>query len=221
MIGICTILCSTFISFFGVYPKEANDAISFINDNKTVVREALSALSKDEQLIALSIVAPEISQFSSVLDFVELRTLYIMYLNTGQADFSVGYFQMKPSFIELLEKQIKRSKHLYSKYKDVIPTGSNRRKREFRLKKLSSLSGQLRYLAAFIDIVNQTTSSLHFTTSEEKLRHWATLYNSGLKLKEPDVLRFQKLNLFPKFEKRFNYSSVSVEFYYELKKYGW
>lgn len=220
MIALCTIFYST-ISFFGCFPKEANNAISFIEENKTTIQQSLNALSSDEQLIALSIVAPEISQFSSVLDFVELRTLYILYLNTGQSDFSVGYFQMKPSYIETLEKQIKHSKHLHYKYKDLIPTGSNRNRREYRLKQLSSLSGQLKYLEVFIEIVRRKTSSLHFNGTEDKIRYWATLYNSGLDLKQSDVSRLQELKLFPKLLKKFNYSSVSVEFYNELKNHGW
>ena len=221
MITLCAILCSTIISFFEYLPKEASEAISFIKDNKTIIQQSLKALSSDEQLIALSIVAPEISQFSSVFDLVEFRTLYILYLNTGQSDFSVGYFQMKPSYIETLEKQIKQSKYLHHKYKDVIPTGSDRNKREYRLKQLSSLSGQLKYLEMFIEIVRHKTSSLHFNDTEEKIRFWATLYNSGLDLKQSDVSRLQKLKLFPKLLKKFNYSSVSVEFYNELKNHGW
>lgn len=221
MITLCTILCSTIISFFGYFPKEASEAISFIKDNKTIIQQSLKALSSDEQMIAMSVVAPEISQFSSVFDLVEIRTLYILYLYTGQSDFSVGYFQMKPSYIETLEKQIKHSKYLYQMYKDVIPTGSDRHKREYRLKQLSSLSGQLKYLEIFIEIVRQKTSSLHFNCTEEKIRFWATLYNSGLNLKQSEVSRLQKLKLFPKLLNKFNYSSVSVEFYNELKNHGW
>ncbi len=221
MKGICFILCSVVLGFFSDSPKEASDAISFINENKSSIHQSLKSLSSEEQLIAISIVAPEISQFSSFQNFLELRTLFVMYLNTGQSDFSVGYFQMKPSFIELMEKKVKSSSLLTKEYKDVIPKGSMRAKRKFRLERLGSLQGQLRYLKLFIDIVKINTSSINFNNFETKLKYWATLYNSGLDLQEPDVLTRQGQKLFPRYEKKYNYSSIALEFYHELKKNGW
>lgn len=218
---LCSILGSVIISFFSNSPKEASEAVSFINENKSSIQQSLKSLSSEEQLMAMSIVAPEISQFSSFQNFLELRTLFVMYLNTGQSDFSVGYFQMKPSFIELMEKKVKFSSILLKKYKDIIPKGSTRNKRKFRLERLGSLQGQLRYLELFIDIVKIITSSMNFTNSENKLKYWATLYNSGLDLKESDVVRLQSLNLFPRYDKKYNYSSITTEFYHELKKNCW
>lgn len=221
MTGICTIVCSVIISFFSNYPEEAYEAVSFINEKRTSIQCSLKSLSPDEQLIAMSIVAPEISQFSSIQNFIELRTLFVMYLNAGVSDFSVGYFQMKPRFIELMETKTKKSSVLSKKYKDIIPKGSIREKRKFRLERLSTLDGQLRYLELFIDIVKKQTSYISFANPEHKLKYWATLYNSGLDLKESDVSKRQNQKLFPKYSKQYNYSSIAIEYYHELKKYGW
>lgn len=219
--NICALLCAAMISFFECSPKEANETVAFINENRTVIRNTLSDLSATEQLMAVSIVAPEISQFSSFLNYLELRTLFVMYLNTGKSDFSVGYFQMKPGFVENLEKKVASSESLSKRFKDVIPSGSEREKREFRLKRLASLTGQLRYLELFIVVARTKTSHLKFGDNSAKLKYWATLYNSGVDLNESDVYRLQKLNLFPKFEKKYNYAAVSNEFFNELKKHGW
>ena len=215
------LLCTTMVSYFSNFQEEAEEAVVFINENKSQICSILYDLSAEEQLIAVSIVAPEISQFSSFLNYFELRTLFVMYLNTGNADFSVGHFQMKPSFVENLEKKALVSKRLKEKFKDLIPSGSKREKRKFRLNKLSSLAGQLKYLRLFIEITRTKTNDMKFNDSSAKLRYWATLYNSGMDLNESEVLRLQEVNLFPKFERKYNYSSVSIEYYYKLKNYGW
>lgn len=139
-----TILCTIAISFFGCFPKEAYEAISLINENKQMIQQTMCNISSEEQLIAISIVAPEISQFSKYLDFVELRTLYVIYLSRGKSDFSIGPFQMKPSFIEEMEKIVINTPQLIKKYKDLIPKGSDKEKRKFRLQNLSSYKGQLK-----------------------------------------------------------------------------
>lgn len=221
MTSICVLLCTIVASYFNSFQKEAEEAVIFIAKNKSLICSILCDLSAEEQLLAVSIVAPEISQYSSFLNFFEQRTLFVMYLNNGNADFSVGYFQMKPSFVEDLEKKALVSKSQRERFKDIIPSGSEREKRKFRLVKLTSLAGQLRYLRLFIEIVRTKTNDIEFNDRFAKLRYWATLYNSGMDLNESEVLRQQTVNLFPKFERKFNYSSVSVEFYYNFMNHGW
>lgn len=221
MNSICILLCTIVVSYFNSFQQEVEEATIFITENKSLICSTLCGLSTEEQLMAISIVAPEISQYSSFLNFFEQRTLFVMYLNNVNADFSVGYFQMKPSFVENLEKKALVSKSLRERFKDIIPSGSEREKRKFRLIKLTSLAGQLRYLRLFIEIVRAKTNDIEFNDSFEKLRYWATLYNSGIDLNESEVLRIQTVNLFPKFKRKYNYSSVSVEFYYKFKNHGW
>ena len=49
-----------------------------------------------------SIVAPEITQYSFIRNTLESYTLNVLYVQYGRAyaDYSIGFFQMKPSFIE-------------------------------------------------------------------------------------------------------------------------
>lgn len=215
--NLLNIACAVILSFFYHYPKESEEAISFIQSNKQEITSTMGHISKDEQLMAISIVAPEITQFSIVYDFFELRTLYILYRNTGKSNFSVGYFQMKPSFIEDMEAYIKKDKILKYKYKSLLPSGTEKEKREFRLNNLSSLKGQLRYLELFIDIAKLKTENIKFTDTKSKLKYWATLYNSGINIDYETNIKFQKKNFFPRDSKLFNFSDVSVEFYDKLK----
>ena len=55
--------------------------------------------------MALAVVFPEIVRYSDLEDLIQIRALKVLYVQYGRkyADFSVGHFQMKPSFIEQLE----------------------------------------------------------------------------------------------------------------------
>lgn len=204
--------------YFAMFPRETKEAVSFIENHRQEFNSQLSSFDDETRDIAIAIVAPELSQFSNVLNFMELRTLFITYRNFGKGDFSVGYFQMKPSFIEALEKEVKSSGQLKSKYASYIPTGSDKEKRETRLNRLSELEWQLKYLALFIDVVKIKTQGIKFKTPEEKLRYWATLYNSGFNLKPERVKYYQGRKYFPHGTQKYNYSDVAAEFYNELKK---
>ena len=147
--------------------------------------------------------------------------LFVFYLNTGKANFSVGYFQMKPSFIEEMEEIVHKDRGLKIQYHSLLPKGSVKDKRRFRLSNLLTLSGQLRYLSLFIDVVKQKTIKMNFNNNEEKLRYWATLYNSGMNLSSEEVKQQQSVRQFPYFLKNYNYSEISVEFYDKIETMGW
>ena len=144
-----------------------------------------------------------------------------MYLTTGISDFSVGPFQMKPSFIEDMEKYVCDNPKLAKKYNNLISQGSNREKRKFRLEYLSSWFGQLKYLELFIMIAKSRTKTIDFKSVEDKLKYWATLYNAGINCSHEKVIRLQKIKSYPKFYNKFNYSEVSYEFFLKLHESGW
>ena len=177
----------------------------------------MQSQGNEEKAIAMAIVAPEVSQFSTIFDALEMQTLFIFYLNSGKSDFSVGLFQMKPSFIENLERFISKNKSLKKKYHYLLPKGSERDKRRFRLKQLSTLEGQLEYLSLFLDICKTKTSEINFKDDKDRLRYWATLYNSGLNLTHDQVIGMQGKTLFPHFSSKFNYADVALEFYPGIK----
>lgn len=204
--------------YFSLFPSEAEDALKFVRDNARPIKQFTAGLSPSDRIVALSVVAPEISQYSRVLDFVELRTLFISYRNFGKGDFSVGYFQMKPSFIESLENEIINNKQLKKKYASYIPEGDLKEKRTTRLKRLSSLEWSLKYLEVFIEVAKNKTASISFRNIEDKVKYWATLYNSGFKSSPQRVAEMQKKKYFPHSSKKFNYADVALEFYKEFQK---
>lgn len=222
---LCLALLLAVGGFFDVYPKDANTAVDFIGNHKEI-REILSNTMSDNVAdMAIAIVAPEISQFSSINNWAQQRSLSMSYILYGRGDFSIGYFQMKPSFAEKVENMVASDNSLQRLHpKLCFPKKENadetelREQRHDRLERLSSLEWQCRYLAAFISIVQKNTASMTFSSDVEKLRYWATLYNAGMHQTPSRVAAIQKKKQFPRFGSvKFNYSDVVEEFYLRLK----
>ena len=200
-----------------LFARETDMALKFIEQNTSEIRRLTPYLSQDERRMAMAIVAPEISMFSNMFDFLELRTLFITYRNFGRGNFSVGQFQMKPSFVEQLESEIGKNALLRKRYADMLPEGNDKEKRTTRLERLSTLEWQIKYLQVFIDVVKLKTAKMRFRNEEEKLRYWATLYNSGFNLSPERVAQMQEKKLFPHGSSRkFNYADVAQAFYTRL-----
>src|SRR5664280_591993 len=85
----------------------------------------------------LAIIFPELIRYSSIRDIIEtaaLKSLYIQYGKNNE-DFSIGQFQMKPSFAEDIEKEYIRWKgHCI----EGIDTTSCVASRKERIKSLNS-----------------------------------------------------------------------------------
>jgi hypothetical protein len=135
---------------------------------------------------AISIVFPELIRYSSILNFAEtsaLKTLYIQY-GKDHIDFSIGYFQMKPSFAEEIEKYANTMASL--EVYDISDTPEARKK---RIRRLDSLDGQLKYLILFIKIMERKTENNNFVTQSEKLKYFATAYNCGFTNTESHIIK--------------------------------
>lgn len=203
-------------SYMAFFARESEEALKFFRDNRELIAKEMPYLNTEERKMALAIVAPEVSQYSKVLDFVELRTLFIFYRSYGRGDFSVGQFQMKPSFIEALEAQISKNSALKKRYGSYLPKGDDKTKRETRLNRLMDLQWQLRYLQVFIDVVKGKTAGMKFASEKDKLKYWATLYNSGFNISQEKARSMMQRRLFPHNKNRFNYADVAWEFYQKL-----
>lgn len=202
-----------------VYADDAREATDFFDANSETIATGLAPLAPDDREVALAVVAPEVSRYSAVCDFVEQRTLFVMYVSTGASDFSIGYFQMKPSFVEDLERHVSRSARLRKAYGDIVPDGdSERARRRWRLERLSTLEGELRYLCVFMTIAKSKTVGMNFTTAADRVRYIATLYNAGLGLTPDGVRRHLRERRFPKYLKTHNYGDVAAEFYLLLSQ---
>ena len=205
--------------YLASYPSQSSLAMQACEDCCVWLKKLLPDATEDECMLIFSIVAPEVSQYDSFRDFLEVKALQMKYVKDGSCDYSVGYFQMKPSFAEGIEKEISRNAALRGKYGKMFAyaSTSEREQRRERVSRLCSVDWQVRYLAVFVEVVQRRTASWGLADDEEKLRCWATLYNAGTYLSKDRVMQRQGVKQFPRGTREFNYSSISLEFYRKFR----
>ena len=88
------------------YPSGADDALKLYKECKDELKILLGNVSDEEVKLAFAIVAPEASQYNRLTDYFEVRAVRSGYPSKGAPNYSIGIFQMKPSFAENLEKEV-------------------------------------------------------------------------------------------------------------------
>jgi hypothetical protein len=90
-------------------------------------------------------------------------------------------------------------------------------RRRARINRLERVEGQLDYLIAFYKICEQRSRLMNFHSDEEKLRYYATCYNSGYRKNAEEIGRAMKQRSFytGKFmtSVKYNYGDLSLEWY--------
>lgn len=131
---------------------------------------------------AEAVVYPEIVRYTVITDIVQKALNYSTYIVMGTKgfDFSVGRFQMKPSFVEALEKAWMESA-LCREYPDIVfDVEDSMEARRARMERMRDESWQCRYLALFLRLFYYTYGpSLEPLDALERLRLAATAYNVG------------------------------------------
>lgn len=207
------------------YKFDIEKAFEYYSEFKADLNTASTLYSTDVKIIG-SVVFPELVRYSKYRDFLETKVLEMLYINGGKesADFSIGKFQMKPSFIEKMETYIKSHQPKLQKYQKVslYNETTDESIRAQRLERLKSKDWQIIYINCFYTIVDQRFSSVDFTTTEDKIRFFATAYNHGFDKSKEDILKWKDQKCFPygtsaKNSEQYKYADVAVYFY--EKKY--
>lgn len=168
------------------YPKifgdDWNKAMDFERENRSWMEPILTRNHIPYQL-AIAVIFPELVRYSALRDKMEITLLKALYINLGEdyANFSIGQFQMKPSFAENVRKQAplvlgRRSGIVFknpSEYEDI----SNYRKSI--VNDLEDPKTEFNYLIAFFRICEK-----NFKTNRkdeiQRLKFLATAYNYGI-----------------------------------------
>ncbi len=208
--------------YAAAYPSNVSEAMDFFRTYRNEFVTNTQGLTEEERIMAAAIVAPEVSTYSTVMNFIELRSMFVTYVYQGGGNFSVGVFQMKPSFAEDIEKQTMENRQLSKEYSswisDFRPGDSLKADRRARLNRLDDPIWQIRYLTLFYRLAKQKTAQMKFKNSEEKLRYFATLYNSGLNITKEKANKMMTKKRFPHFNPQFNYADISLEFFDRMNK---
>ncbi|MDL2261994.1 hypothetical protein LJC11_00640 [Bacteroidales bacterium OttesenSCG-928-I21] len=203
------------------YSAECEEAIGFYRTHKAKFDAIALATGLDSRFL-FSIVAPEVSQFSYLSNIAETYSLKVLYVQGGKnySNFSIGYFQMKPSFVEGIEEFLKNNDNLKSKYQECfIKKDSERETRVERLKRLESIDWQFKYLSVFCDIVTYRFGNKEFDNDNEKLKFYAATYNSGFNKSKEHIEEMKEKSLFPHFSRnKYKYADIAVYFYENISK---
>lgn len=203
------------------YRKEINQAFLLLKKRKKKID---LELSKNEKVQVLSIAFPEILRYDSYSDYLETSSNRILYVNEGKnaSDFSTGYFQMKPSFIEDLENYVANNEGLMQYNWIVIHKKNETEARKERINRLGNFQWQLRYLKVFWYAAEYKYQNIDFKTTEDKIRFFATAYNYGFTKPEKEITKYQAAKKFSPEEKtnteKFAFADFSIDF---IKTYSY
>jgi hypothetical protein len=214
------IYCQNQVQYEKVFHVEYSNALGFLSQN-TWIADSISSENINPNF-AVSIVFPEILRYSALKNVIEasaLKTLYIQY-GSKYSDFSIGYFQMKPSFAEKLEI-------VWNKFFIKNPNNKSARfdtdnsitSRKERIKRLDNIYWQVKYLCMFIKFLDLRHSKLIFADECEKLKFYATAYNYSFSANSKTIKsQINKTFFHTDFvqtnsTKFYSYSDISVYFF--------
>jgi hypothetical protein len=207
------------------FKDEIEEANIFIKKSHFLIEKSSKKYTHNN-IVTLSIIYPELLRYNYLKDFFETSSLEIMYVNFGAkaADFSIGQFQMKPSFAEKIENYIYNKANLKVKYKKLIGIKlfSQKYARQLRIKRLKNTAWQLVYLHAFIDVCFHKFTPLKHELEINQVKFLATCYNNGIQFSFIELNKRSQLKIFP-YGKSYNghqfcYASIAQAYYIKTKK---
>jgi hypothetical protein len=191
-VRILTILIFLTVTVNSVWPQPLNYSDIFDEDWKRA--EAFEAENRSwmkpilmqnhiSYPMAIAVIFPELVRYSALRDKMETTLLKVLYINLGEeyANFSIGHFQMKPSFAEAIREKYpgvlsKRSGISYE-VKDKFADIKNFRKSI--VTDLEDTKSQINYLIAFIKICEKEFKTDRMD-DDERVKFLATAYNYGV-----------------------------------------
>ncbi len=163
-----------------IFGKDWYKAEAFIAENENWMRP-LAEKYRVRYRIAAAIVFPEFVRYSALRDKIEITLLKALYINLGEdyADFSIGPFQMKPSFAEAINEQAPSlEEKIRNQFRKKSDFGDIREYRASIVKDLENPRSEFYYLIAFIKICD-AKFGLENADELYRLKILATAYNCG------------------------------------------
>lgn len=168
------------VNYQKVFGSDWTDAEQYIREHHEDWEKEFDLFGVDSRM-AEAIVFPELIRYSRWKDEIEKVAVNGLYVIKGRegADFSVGRFQMKPSFAEDVERAW-NSSPLAQEYGFSFNLADNAEARRSRVRRLSTEEGQCRYLAIFIRLQQLRLPQLRQVSKKQQVRILATAYNRSI-----------------------------------------
>jgi hypothetical protein len=167
---------------------------------------------------AIAVVFPELVRYSALRDKMETSILKTLYINLGEtyANFSIGVFQMKPSFASGIRDE---ASHALERSSEITfrRSGTFDDIRDFRKEIVADLENpeaELKYLAAFI-IVCEKKYRTDRMNQQARVKFLSTVYNCGIKNDKEEIERMSDKKFFnTKLFKTENYSYSDISLFW-------
>ncbi|WCL81808.1 hypothetical protein PPO43_01690 [Saprospira sp. CCB-QB6] len=180
------------------YGTNYQKALNFLEKHQTLLDQTAASLNIETAELN-AVVFPELLRYNQLQDILETKALEQAYLRGLAVDFSIGPFQMKPSFAQTLEDRL-----------DLEIDRSP----QARLARLKTLEGQVFYLHCFLMLCQKEK----LPTRWNKVELWSCKYNSGLDKTIEELAYWRQQKAFPYGPKvspdnQDNYTDIALDYY--------
>ncbi len=223
LLSAVALVCSVVVSaddFRQGFGDRYDEAVRYVRGRADAWCRRLADLGADPRIL-VPVVFPELLKYTVFRDDIETLGLAVLYVSGGAArgDFSIGRFQMKPSFIEKLEQEISRRPGLPPELAAIatFPSGTSAKgRRTIRLDRIRSEEWALTYLAGFFSVLS-SRFDLGELSVEERLRFVAAAYNRGFWYPAAEIRRAEEFRIFPHgaggSPGPYRYTDIAVDFF--------
>jgi hypothetical protein len=201
-----------------IFGEDWIKAEAFEKENRSWI-EPLLTKNHISYPLAMSVVFPEILRYSALRDKMEVSLLKTLYVNLGEeyADFSVGIFQMKPSFAETIREESSTflGNRAGIKFKTAASYNDVKDFRKSIIKDLDDPESQVIYLITFIRLCEKKFDIRRFNDVSQ-IKFISTAYNFGIDHTMAQIMKMADKKFFStkviKGE-TYSYSEISIYWY--------
>jgi hypothetical protein len=203
------------LNYREIFGDDWKKAVAFEKDNRSWMEPVL-AENNISYPFAIAVIFPELVRYSALRDKMEITLLKALYINLGDdyANFSIGVFQMKPSFASIIREEppaVVNSKPLFknlTEYNDIT---------EYRKSIVTDLENpetELLYLVAFLKICEKKYNTNRKDDSD-RLKFISTAYNFGINKSSEEIDSMSDKKFFnTKLFKTENYSYADISLFW-------
>jgi hypothetical protein len=211
------------LNYAEIFGDDFKKALLFESENRSWMQADL-AKNHISYPLAIAVIFPELVRYSALRDKMEITLLKALYINLGDeyANFSIGQFQMKPSFAQMVREQShsvmnRRSGISFQRsaeYNDIKDY------RKSIVKDLEDPKTEFSYLVTFMKICDKNfrTNRMDEIT---RLKFTATAYNYGINKSSGEIESMIDRKFFnTKLFKTDNYSYADVSLFWYTQYYN-
>jgi hypothetical protein len=203
-----------------IFGEDWDKAVAFEKENRGWIDSALRK-NHISYPVAISVIFPELVRYSALRDKMEISLLKTLYINLGDdyANFSIGVFQMKPSFAELIRENAPRIAGFRKGLQDKSRFSDIKEFRKSIVNDLENPKTQIYYLIAFMKLCEECYKSDSMDTHSQ-VKFLATVYNFGIDKTESEIdsmsdKKFFNTKIFS--TKNYSYSDISLFWYNQCR----